>query len=375
MSEMLDWQHAADPSVFRHVCRALRQGRVVAFPTETAYVLAASARVPEAVERLCAARKAAEEPPAVAVASAGAARDWLPGLRPRGVRLARRFWPGPLTLASADGLAEGLAGRLPEAVRARLAGDGLLRLRAPAHEAVREALRETGGPLVLGAVPAPDGAPGPEAVDARQALEVLGGQVDLVLDDGPSPYGRPATVVRVADDTWEVVRPGVVGEEQLRQQAACLILFVCTGNTCRSPLAEVLFKKRLAADLGCAAEELPGRGFHVLSAGLAAAAGAPAAEEAVAAAARYGADLSGHRSRALSAELAAQADYLVGMTHGHLRALVEHYPQRGARPRLLSPGGDDLADPIGCGPEVYEGCACRIWRDLGALAAEVARAG
>ena len=89
--------------------------------------------------------------------------------------------------------------------------------------------------------------------------------------------------------------------------------------------------------------------------------GGPAADEAVEVARAYGADLTTHRSRPLSADLAAQADYLVTMTRGHLLALTERYRGLAARPRLLSPAGDDLADPVGCPRPVYEECARRIW--------------
>jgi protein-tyrosine phosphatase len=195
--------------------------------------------------------------------------------------------------------------------------------------------------------------------------------VDLVIDDGPGRYGQPATVVQVDGDSWQVLHPGIITEEQLRLQASCLIVFVCTGNTCRSPLAEVLFKKRLADRLGCAVEELPGRGFCVISAGVAAMMGGPAAAEAVEVARAYGADLEGHRSQPLSPELAAQADYLVAMTRSHVRALIDRYPRLGAAPRLLSPTGEDVADPIGCDQPVYEGCGQEIWQHLEALAAEV----
>ena len=94
--------------------------------------------------------------------------------------------------------------------------------------------------------------------------------------------------------------------EVLTQRAGTVILFVCTGNTCRSPLAEALFKKQLADRLGCGVGDLAGKGFFVHSAGLAAMMGGPAAAEAVAVAASYGADLSHHASRPLSEELAAQ---------------------------------------------------------------------
>src|SRR5207244_2128934 len=114
-------------------------------------------------------------------------------------------------------------------------------------------------------------------------------------------------------------------------QACCLILFVCTGNTCRSPLAEVLCKKLLAEQLGCLPEELPRYGFIVLSAGLAALSGGEAAPEAIETARELGADLRGHSSRPLTSRLVAQADYLIAMTHSHLLALASQFNGIGPR--------------------------------------------
>jgi protein-tyrosine phosphatase len=367
MADVLDWQSAPDPrAAVRQVVAALRAGRVVACPTETSYALAASGLKPEAVARVGA---TAGEPLPLAVRGVPEARDWVPGLGALGQRLARRFWPGPLTLGVPAPPDQGLAARLPEAVRQAVCPAGELRLRAPAHEAVLEVLRQLPGPLVLSPVRVGD--EGAEAPDAEQALRAAGERVDLVLDDGPCHYRQPATVVQVNGSSWTVVRPGVVSEERLREQSGCVVVFVCTGNTCRSPLAEALFRKRLADALGCAAEELPARGFFVLSAGLAAMMGGGAAPEAVEVARRYGADLGGHRSQPLSGDLAAQADYLIAMTRGHLRALLDRYPRLGARPRLLSPDGADLPDPIGQAAPVYEECGEQIWRCLGPLLAEV----
>ena len=149
--------------------------------------------------------------------------------------------------------------------------------------------------------------------------------------------------MQVEGGSWKVVRPGAVSDDALRRQAACLVVFVCTGNTCRSPLAEGLFKARLAGRLGCTAAELPERGFHVLSAGMAAMSGGPAADEAVAVARSYGADLTGHRSRPLAPDLAAQADYLIAMTRGHCwswpNTTAGWRPGRGcsARPATICP--------------------------------------
>jgi protein-tyrosine phosphatase len=370
MAEVLDWQGTPDPrSAVRRLVEALREGRVIAFPTETSYALAASGLAPEAVARVREA-SAASEPLPLAVRGLAEARDWVPGLGALGQRLARRFWPGPLALEVQAAPDQGLPARLPEAVRQAVCPAGALRLRAPAHEAVLEVLRLLPGPLVLAPVRV-EGGEGAEAPDAEQALRAAGERVDLVLDDGPCHYRQPATVVGVNGSSWAVVRPGVVSEQRLREQSGCVVVFVCTGNTCRSPLAEALFKKRLADALGCAAEELPARGFFVLSAGLAAMMGGEAAAEAVEVARRYGADLSGHRTQPLSGELAAQADYLIAMTRGHRQALLERYPRLGARPRLLRPDGADLPDPVGQAQPVYEECGEQIWRCLDSLLAEV----
>jgi protein-tyrosine phosphatase len=353
MDDVIDWQTVADPrAALRRAARALRAGRVVLLPTESGSALAASALRPEAAERLL---PDGGEPLPLAVRGVAEARDWAPDLSGLAQRLARRFWPGPLVLDLAEGVERGLAGRLPAAVRRRVCADGGLRLRAPAHEAPLHLLRSFGGPLLLEAAP-----------------EAAAERADLAILDGPCAFPEGATVVRVAGGSWQVRRAGAVTEELLQRNAACLVIFVCTGNTCRSPLAEALFKKRLADRLGCAVDELPERGCQVLSAGLAAGPGAPAADEAVDVARSYGGELADHRSRPLTTELAAQADYLIAMTHGHLQALKGHFPRLGCRPRLLCPAGDDVADPIGGDRPVYEECARQIWDCLEPLAAELA---
>jgi protein-tyrosine phosphatase len=125
-------------------------------------------------------------------------------------------------------------------------------------------------------------------------------------------------------------------------------------------MAEALCKKLLADRLRCNLEELPARGFNVISAGLAAMTGGPAAPEAIEATRELGADLTNHLSRPLTRELAQQADYLIAMTASHLHALSNHHSRLGAPPRLLNPDGDDIPDPIGCDQETYRACARQI---------------
>src|SRR5207245_3582163 len=130
------------------------------------------------------------------------------------------------------------------------------------------------------------------------------------------------------------------------------------------PLAETLCKKLLAKQLGCQPAELPERGFQVLSAGLAAMMGTEASREAVEVARELGADLSGHRSRPLTAELLARADYLFAMTNYHLQVLLAYCAEDGPRPRLLSADSADVPDPIGSERQVYWDCAQQILRHL-----------
>lgn len=370
MAEVLDWRRGADPQlVIRRAVRALAEGQLVAFPSETVYETAASALVPHAVERLMAAKGATQAHPlTVAVPTAAHALDWVPAMSALGRRLARRCWPGPVILVFSDGTEGGLASRLAEPVRQMLLPGPALALCVPDHEALGQTLRLLAGPLVLRGS-ACNGAVG--ATTAEQVYQMLGDELALVIDDGPSRFGQAATVARIAGNRWSVVLEGVVSTAELQRQTTCLIVFVCTGNTCRSPLAEALCKKRLAEQLGCPIEELPERGFLVLSAGMAAMMGDPAAPEAVEAARELGADLNGHASRPLTPDLAAQADYLITMTSGHLAQLHARYRRIGSTTRMLSREGDDIADPIGGEQEVYRVCAQQILGHLEQLLPEL----
>jgi protein-tyrosine phosphatase len=135
------------------------------------------------------------------------------------------------------------------------------------------------------------------------------------------------------------------------------ILFVCTGNTCRSPLAAGLCRTLLAARLGCQPGDLDGMGWVVQSAGVAAWPGDPATPAAVLVASEHGADLTAHRSRAVTPELLAQATHVVAMTRGHAAALAARFPGVGPAAELIGGPADDLPDPIGGDLAVYRACA------------------
>jgi RpiB/LacA/LacB family sugar-phosphate isomerase len=142
------------------------------------------------------------------------------------------------------------------------------------------------------------------------------------------------------------------------------ILFVCTGNVCRSPMAEGLFR-----------HAIKGRGdFCALSAGVGAIDGQPPSAYAVEALRQLGIDISQHRSRMLTSELANQADYIFGMTHGHVDAINLLYPQAAEKTFLLREFDDtldvfekDISDPIGGSLDVYLECRDQIEQGIASM--------
>ena len=173
---------------------------------------------------------------------------------------------------------ESLVGRLPLKVQQSVSPHHSVGLRVPGHPAILDVLRMLAGPLTLTSA---NKSGEPDAVTARQVLDAVGNDVDLVLDDGACRFGQPSSVVRVTKDHFEVLREGVVPEKTLKRLASVMILLVCTGNTCRSPMAEILCRHLLAEQLGVPMEDLEDRGVIVLSAGIAGMMGGRASPEAV----------------------------------------------------------------------------------------------
>ena len=255
-----------------------------------------------------------------------------------------------------DNHPESLVHRLPEASRAGVVGDGRLRLRVPGHQLLADCMRMLPGPVML----AEPESGGSLAVTAADVVSWAGSVVSLIIDDGRTQYAQPPSTIELSDRGFRMVRPGVVGEEALRRLSSLMVLFVCTGNTCRSPMAEALFRIMAAERLGCEPEEIERHGVVVASAGLAAWGGGPASTGAVEAMREMGGNLGGHESQPLTESLVAQADVILTMTASHRAAILAQFPEAGGRLAMLSPDRRDVIDPVGGSIDTYRSCARQI---------------
>jgi protein-tyrosine-phosphatase/tRNA A37 threonylcarbamoyladenosine synthetase subunit TsaC/SUA5/YrdC len=362
---VIDLRRADDVrDVIHRAVQALAEGRCVGFPTETDYVVAGCLRDARAAESLLARSMARDGEPRLSLALRGAdeAFDWAPGLAAAGRRLVRRCWPGPVVTVVEDDPADSLTLRLPPVSREAIVHDGRLRLRVPAHPVLADCLRMLAGPVGL-AEPTVDGR---MPVTADDLLAAAGPSLTLLLDDGQTRYGQPPTTVGIDAGGIRVLRPGIVSEETLRRLASLMVLFVCTGNTCRSPMAEALFRTMVAERLGCQPDEIDDRGIVVASAGLSAWGGGKASPGALEAMAEMGADLSTHESQPLTENLVRQADVILTMTSAHRAGILARFPDAAGRVAMLAPDRQDVVDPIGGPLATYRRCAQQIRGHLAA---------
>jgi L-threonylcarbamoyladenylate synthase len=195
-----------EPDLIAEAAAVLRAGGLVAFPTETVYGLGANARDPQAVARIFAAKgRPAADPLIVHLADPALLETVACAVPAEARALARRFWPGPLTL---------VLRRHPDIAPNVAAGMPSVAVRVPDHPVARALIAAAGVPV---AAPSANLFSRPSPTAARHVLEDLAGRIDLLLDAGPTRVGLESTVVSLLDDPPAVLRPGGVPLEALRE--------------------------------------------------------------------------------------------------------------------------------------------------------------
>jgi L-threonylcarbamoyladenylate synthase len=195
---------AGEDAVAR-AAKVLREGGLVAFPTETVYGLGADASSARATARIYEAKGRPSFNPLIAHVGDLSAALREATLPPIAIRLAEAFWPGPLTLIAPA--APG--GAVCELARAGL---GTVAVRVPAHPVAAALLRAFGGPIVA---PSANLSGHVSPVTAEHVAADLSGKVDLILDGGRTPAGLESSIVSFVEETPRLLRPGAIARAEL----------------------------------------------------------------------------------------------------------------------------------------------------------------
>jgi len=314
----------------------IRNGGLVIVPTETVYGISANRDNPTSVSNLLSARKSTKEKLLTLHISSPSEieKHIKPSLLAK--KIMRKFWPGPLTIVfPIQGQGRGIG------------------IRCPANSIAQDIIKLADVPVVIASANMAGEVP---QSDAEGAAKIFSGKVDYIVDGGPSTYGKSSTCVKIEGGRIEFLREGAIPKYLIEKEMYLDILFVCTGNTCRSPVAEGLAKKMLGEKYGVGIDELPRIGYRIHSAGTSAIFGMPSTQEIKSIGSEFCVNLEKHFSMPIAKEMIEKADYIYVMELRHKDILQKISPQSVDKIILLNPDGSDIADPLGHSPDVYKNC-------------------
>lgn len=319
-----------DLRTIRDLAQFARVGRMIAFPTETVYGVGVPASKKEGIEKLYKIKGRETGKPFAYHIGDWEQLAYLNIVRTPAFRyLSKKFWPGPVTLVVQSETGEKIGIRFPRSL--------------PACTLIVS----SGEPFVATSANR-SGEPSPKT--AEEVIQALDGKVDFVIDAGACEIGIDSTVVDVTVRPPEILREGAeidavqAAIEDIRSGKVPRkkILLVCTGNSCRSPMAAGLIRQELK-------HRKLEREIEISTSGILARDGGSAAAEAIFVMKNREIDISEHKTRACRREEVLDSDLILAMSQDHYDFLAGLVPNVQKKIKIL-----DVKDPIGLGMEAYE---------------------
>ncbi len=327
--------------------QVIRAGGLVAFPTETVYGLGADFFNEEAVKKLARIKnRPPEKPFTVHIADINDMDRFLCDCPEFSEELIEKFWPGPLTLIFNTKKA------------------GKLGFRLPNDNAARELIRKS---ETLLAAPSANISGRPAPTNAQAVMAQLKDRIDIVLDAGETSLGKESTIIDFTFFPYKIIREGAISKKVLAEAEFNFwkdkisstiekILFICTGNSCRSVMAEGYLKKRL--------KEIERDDIEVSSRGTHASTFMSPTAETLNVLGEINVDMKRHVSKTVSDKDIKEADLILVMEEPHRDEVLYIMPSKRDRTYLLAEfglwGGKvqntalEVPDPIGRPIRVYK---------------------
>lgn len=337
------------PSLFKETVKVLKKGGIVIIPTDTVYGFAVAYNIPEACERIYRIKgRRFIKPLTLFLKDKREILRYARDINSTAKRVMETFVPGPLTLVL-----------YAQEKREFISPKGKIGIRIPNHPFIFELLENFKTPLATTSANLTNEN---EIVSPGLLKEIFTGKVDLLIDGGEL-LGPPSTVIDLTSSPPIILRKGKVSilriEEEIKRKVKIspsiyfTVLFVCTGNSCRSPIAKALLEKKVK-----------GKRILAYSAGTSALSGNLPPEEAIRIAEDYGIDISEHRSTPLNPELINGADLILVMEGEHYDRVTSFKRENSSKTFFLASyperGAKEIEDPIGKSYKVYKRVAQSI---------------
>ncbi len=312
-----------DRGLIKDAAEVLKKGGLVAFPTETVYGIAANLLNSNAIKRLCAVKKRpAGKPFSIHIARFETIKDLRVDLSEKAKRIIHKFWPGPLTIVAFNNKKEKIG------------------IRMPSNKIALALINAASIPIVA---PSANISGENPPTSAKEVISEMKDAIDMVLDGGTTEAGKESTVLDVTAHPFKILRRGAIPEEDLL--ADYHVLFVCTGNSCRSVMAKGMLQKFIK-------EAVLSEKVQVDSAGTGGFGNIPAATNTIEVMKEEGMDVSTHKGKVITPELLRKSDFIFTMESFHKNIALSMLPEAASKTRLLKEG-EDIPDPIGKSLDEY----------------------